>query len=655
MGSLLKWLSLAFSVIIIMIAPATLAQTSRQNAQSPGPPATKAAHHVKQYTIEQFLDTTSIFGSSFSANEARVMFTSNKSGIFNAYTVPVRGGEAVPLTHSTKESTFGIGYFPHDNRILYTYDRGGNENNHLYVMGTDGQEKDLTPGDKVKANFLKWTFDGDAFYYMTNERDLKFFDVYKMQTADYKRKLVYENTTGLQPADISNDEKYIAFGKPNTTSDSDVLLYAVAAKELKNITQHQGDIANAPQTFDVNSKWFYYTTDEDSEFAYISRYDLATGKKEVVEKAPWDIMYIYFSHNGKYRVVGINEDAVTRITVYDTATGKPIALPTFPQGEITDVDFSRSEKQMAFYFNGDRSPSNLHLLDLEGKNVVRLTDALNPAIDPKDLVEAQVVRYKSFDGLEIPALLYRPYQADAEAKAPAIVEVHGGPGGQSRHGYQGLMQYVVNHGYVVLMVNNRGSSGYGKTFFTADDGRHGHEPLWDCVEAKKYLSSLDYVDANRIGILGGSYGGYMVLAALTLQPNVFDVGVDFFGISNWIRTLESTPPYWESFKKALYKEIGDPVKDRAKLMEVSPLFHADNIRKPLMVLQGANDPRVIKPESDEIVAAVKKRGGIVEYIVFADEGHGFTKKKNEIAGDKAVLEFLDKYLRNKPAATAAKQ
>jgi len=256
MGSLLKWLSLAFSVIIIMIAPAPLAQTSRQNAQSPAPPATKGAHHVKQYTIEQFLDTTSIFGSSFSADEARVMFTSNKSGIFNAYTVPVRGGEAVPLTHSTKESTFGIGYFPHDNRILYTYDRGGNENNHLYVMGTDGQEKDLTPGDKVKANFLKWTFDGDAFYYMTNERDLKFFDVYKMQTADYKRKLVYENTTGLQPADISNDEKYIAFGKPNTTSDSDVLLYAVAAKELKNITQHQGDIANAPQTFDVNSKWF---------------------------------------------------------------------------------------------------------------------------------------------------------------------------------------------------------------------------------------------------------------------------------------------------------------------------------------------------------------------------------------------------------------
>jgi len=655
MGSLLRWLSITFAVIIVVVAPATPARTSRQNAQSPATPATKAAHHVKQYTIEQFLDTTSIFGSSFSADEAQVMFTSNKSGIFNAYTVPVRGGEAVPLTHSTKESTFGIGYFPHDHRILYTYDRGGNENNHLYVMGTDGQEKDLSPGDKVKANFLKWTFDGDAFYYMTNERDPKFFDVYKMQTTYYKRKLAYENTTGLQPSDISNDEKYIAFGKLNTTSDSDVLLYTVATKELKDITQHQGDIANAPQTFDVHSKWFYYTTNEDSEFAYVNRYDLATGKKEVAEKAPWDVMYTYFSHNGKYRVVGVNEDAVTRITVYDTATGKPIPLPTFPQGEITNVDFSRSEKQMAFYFNGDRSPSNLHVLDLEGKNVARLTDALNPEIDPKDLVEARVVRYKSFDGLEIPALLYRPYQADAEAKAPAIVEVHGGPGGQSRHGYQGLMQYLVNHGYVVLMVNNRGSSGYGKTFFTADDGRHGYEPLWDCVEAKKYLSSLDYVDANRIGILGGSYGGYMVLAALTLQPDVFDVGVDFFGISNWIRTLESTPPYWESFKKALYKEIGDPVKDRAKLMKVSPLFHADNIRKPLMVLQGANDPRVIKPESDEIVAAVKKRGGIVEYIVFADEGHGFTKKKDEIAGDKAVLEFLDKYLRNKPAAAARNQ
>src|SRR4029077_11966706 len=172
------------------------------------------------------------------------------------------------------------------------------------------------------------------------------------------------------------------------------------------------------------------------------------------------------------------------------------------------------------------------------------------------------------------------------------------------------------------------------TFFTADDRRHGREPLRDCVEGKDYLAGLPYIDPDRIGIIGGSYGGYMVLAALAFHPEEFAVGVDIFGVSNWLRTLESMPPYWESHRQALYQEIGDPVKDRAMLEEISPLFHAGKIRRPLLVLQGRNDPRVIKPESDDIVAAVKQNGVPVEYLVFADEGHGFTKKKNQIAGYK---------------------
>src|SRR5207342_3890570 len=205
-------------------------------------------------------------------------------------------------------------------------------------------------------------------------------------------------------------------------------------------------------------------------------------------------------------------------------------------------------------------------------------------ITSTDLVDGSVVRYKSFDGLDIPAIIYKPHGASREKKVPAIVRVHGGPGGQTRTGYNAVIQYLVNHGYVVLGVNNRGSSGYGKTFFTADDQKHGREPLWDCVEAKKYLATLDYVDTSKIGILGGSYGGYMVLAALAYKPQEFAVGVDLFGVSNWVRTLQSIPPYWESFRKSLYKEIGDPNKDLDNLRAVSPLFHADNIVKPLIVL-----------------------------------------------------------------------
>jgi dipeptidyl aminopeptidase/acylaminoacyl peptidase len=229
---------------------------------------------------------------------------------------------------------------------------------------------------------------------------------------------------------------------------------------------------------------------------------------------------------------------------------------------------------------------------------------------------------------------------------PAIIYVHGGPGGQTIRGYNAQIQYLVNHGYAVLGINNRGSSGYGKTFFTAANRKHGREPLWDCVEAKTYLASLGYIDHERIGIMGASYGGYMTLSALAFRPEAFKVGVDIFGVSNWLRTLESIPPYWESVRKAIYDEIGDPVHDIDILVATSPLFHAKEIRKPLMVIQGANDPRVVKAESDEIVEAVMKHNVPVEYIVFSDEGHSFTKKKNQIEANRRILEFLDKYLKD---------
>ena len=611
---------------------------------------------VKEYTIEQFMNTVRIGGSSFSSDEKSLLFHNNKTGIFNVYSIPVRGGAPTQLTSSTKESTFSVSYLPTDTRFIYTYDRGGNENNHLYLRELDGTERDLTPGEKVKANFLGWGHDRKSFFFSTNERDARFFDIYEMPIDTMKPSLVYKDETGFDFGDISNDKKYIALEKSGgSAADSDIYLYNTATKELKNITSHTGDVANNAQTFDIDSKYLYYLTDAGSEFKYVARRELATGKTEVVEKAPWDYFYTYFSHNGKYRVTAVNEDARTKIKVYDTATGKPVTLPQLPNADITGVNISPSEKLMAFYLNGDRSPSNLYIYDFATKKATKLTESLNPEINPADLVDSQVIRYKSFDGVEIPSILYKPKNASAQQKVPALVLVHGGPGGQTRVGYSPLTQYLVNHGYVVLGVNNRGSSGYGKTFFTSDDGKHGREPLWDCVEAKKYLASLGYVDEKKIGIAGGSYGGYMVLAALAFKPEEFAVGVDLFGVSNWVRTLQSIPPYWESFRKSLYKEIGDPSKDLENLRAVSPLFHADKIVKPLIVLQGANDPRVIKPESDEIVENIKKRNGVVEYVLFDNEGHGFTKKANEIRAYKAVLDFLDRYLKNGDAVSSTEQ
>ena len=613
----------------------------------------KQAQPVKEYTIEQFMNTVRIGGSSFSSDEKSILFHNNKTGIFNVYSVPVTGGAANQLTNSAKESTFAVSYFPSDTRFIYTYDRGGNENSHLYLRELDGTERDLTPGDKVKANFLGWSRDRKSFFFSTNERDARFFDIYEMPIDSFKPSLVYKDETGYSFGTISDDKKYIAFQKSGgSAADSDIYLYNTATKELKHITPHTGDMANSAQTFDISSKYLYYLTDSGSEFSYVARYDLATGKSEVIEKAPWDVAYTYFSENGKYRVTAVNEDARTRIKIYDTATGKPVSLPQLPNADITGVNISRSEKLMAFYLNGDRSPSNLYVYDFSTKKATKLTDSLNPEINSADLVDSQVIRYKSFDGVQIPSILYKPKQASAQNKVPAMVLVHGGPGGQTRVGYSALSQYLVNHGYVILGVNNRGSSGYGKTFFTSDDGKHGREPLWDCVEAKKYLVSLGYVDEKKIGIMGGSYGGYMTLAALAFKPEEFAVGVDLFGVANWVRTLKSIPPYWESFRKSLYRELGDPEKDLENLTAISPLFHADKIVKPLIVLQGANDPRVIKPESDEIVDNIKKRNGVVEYVLFDNEGHGFTKKANEIKAYKSILDFLDRYLKNGDAMSS---
>jgi dipeptidyl aminopeptidase/acylaminoacyl peptidase len=315
-----------------------------------------------------------------------------------------------------------------------------------------------------------------------------------------------------------------------------------------------------------------------------------------------------------------------------------------PAGLVRGLRLCRDDTKVAFYASDGSVPSDLYAGSVSGPPK-RLTNALNPAIRREDLVIPKRVRFNSYDGLEIPGLLYTPHQASTSTRAPALVMVHGGPGGQAQFGYGALTQALVNHGYVVFDINNRGSTGYGKTFYSMDDRRHGEADLGDVVASKKMLADTGYVDPARIGIIGGSYGGYMVLAALTLQPDAFKVGIDLFGISNWIRTLENVPPWWESFKDALYAEMGDPKTDAARLRRISPLFNATKIKAPLMVLQGANDPRVLKVESDEIVEAAKKNGVATEYIVFPDEGHGFVKKENEIKGYTAILDFVDTHLK----------
>lgn len=605
---------------------------------------TTEVRDVPEYSIEQFMNTISIGGSSFSPDESKLLFTSDKSGIFNAYTISLESGETTQITNSDSNSIFIISYFPTDDRFLYRSDKGGNEIWHIYMMDENGESRDLTPEKEARATFVRWSFDDQSFYYQSNKRDPRYMDLYQMDINTLESTLVYENAEGYNLGAVSDDHKLLAFNKTITRVNSDMYLYNRETKETRHLSVHEGAVNYFPVTFSNDSRYLYFLTDENSEFTYFKKMDIASGESEIVEKTNWDIMYGYFSRNEKYRVVGVNNDAKTDIKVYNTEDGSEVKLPKLPDADITSVNISRGENVMSFYVNGSRSPNDLCIYNFQTGEYKKLIASMNPEINSEDLVDGEVIRYKSFDGLEIPSILYKPHLKPGE-KAPALLWIHGGPGGQSRIGYNPLLQYLVNHGYVVLAVNNRGSSGYGKTFFQADDLKHGDADLDDCVESKKFLIETGYVDPDKIGILGGSYGGYMVLAALAFRPDEFAVGVDIFGVSNWLRTLKSIPPWWEAFREALYKEMGNPETDEEYLRKISPLFHAEKIRKPLIVLQGANDPRVLKVESDEIVEAVKENGVPVEYVVFPDEGHGFAKKHNRITGYKAILEFVDEHLK----------
>lgn len=606
---------------------------------------------VPKYEARTFYETVSVSGGAISADETRVLYTSDETGVPNVYAKPIEGGEAVALTNSTTSSMFGIGWFPNDDRVLITADQEGNELNHLYVLDIDGTLRDLTPGENLKAQFAGWSEDERYFWVQTNERDPRYFDLYRYAVAhpnsdEYPREMVYRNADGATVSSISRNGRYLALVKQHNNMNSDVLLVDMTSPGArpKLLTEHEGNISYGVATFTPDSKKLYITSNEGSEFVRIWSHDLLTGKRELVLEADWDIQGVSFSRNGRYRVMMTNEDARTVVEMTDLELGVPVALPAVDGGEVLGVRVSKSGKRMTLSIGSDTSPTNLYSWDRESDEVRKLTESLNPEVEEWALVKSEVVRYASFDNLAIPAILWKPKVASKTRKVPAIVWVHGGPGGQSRTGYRADIQFLANHGYAILAVNNRGSSGYGKTFFHMDDKRHGDVDLKDCIYGKKYLESLDWVDRNRIAIMGGSYGGYMVVAALAFEPYAFHAGVDIFGVTNWLRTIENIPPWWESFRESLYSEMGDPATDRERLRAISPLFHADKIRRPLLVVQGANDPRVLKVESDEIVAAARENGVPVDYLVFPDEGHGFRKRENRIMAAERYLAFFEEHL-----------
>ncbi|OCQ22138.1 peptidase S9 [Pseudoalteromonas luteoviolacea] len=631
------------AITCVLLATLSACTQTNQSANESG--YTQPVANFNTYSAETFYNTTSIVGSAFSPDGKRILVSSDKSGIFNLYEVDVKTGDKVQLTDAS-DSIYPLRYFPNDNRILFTQDKGGNELMHVFVRHENAKVQDLTPGENVRARFIGFSKDASAFYILSNQRDQRFMDLYRYDAKTHASELVYKNDKNLNVQSVSETDRYLALINSQGNKDSDLFLLDLTDPkaqliEISNVSHEANFSASA---FSKDDKYLYYGTDAHGEFYQNWRYEIATGQHTPYIEKDWDVRFLYFSDSDRYRVIGVNEDSSIKVTVTDLRTNQDIQLPKLPAGSIKRVDFSDDEKQMSFYLNSDTSPNNLYVWQVGSDSVKQLTSTLSDKINPDHLVESTIARFKSFDGLEVPGVLYKPKLASSATKVPALIYVHGGPGGQSMTGYSARVQHLVNQGYAIFAVNNRGSSGYGKTFYHLDDKRHGEDDLQDIVWSKKYLQELDWIDPDRIGIMGGSYGGYMTAAALAFEPDEFKVGINVFGVTNWVRTLESIPPWWEAYRKALYEELGDPAVDGERLRRISPLFHAKNITKPLMVVQGANDPRVLQVESDELVEAVRSNNVPVEYVLFEDEGHGFTKKENRVEASQAYLDFLRKHL-----------
>ncbi|HYD44382.1 MAG TPA: S9 family peptidase [Phenylobacterium sp.] len=603
-----------------------------------------ASAEVKRYTIEQLLKVDGFGGLSFSPDNSKIAVSSKKTGISNIYVMPIAGGPLTPLTRSTKESIGLIGYFPRDERLLYASDQGGNELAHIYARETDGQVRDTTPCERCVARFVDWAEDGQSFFVMTNERNPRFFDLYEVAAKDYARRLIFTNDLAYQVRAVSPDRRYVALSRILDNASTPTYVFDTKDQKVRQVTPDKPGISSMPHAFAPEGHVLFYTTDEGREFKALVREDLATGKRETVLAPEWDVQAAGFTRDGRYLLVSVNDDARSKPHVLDAKTLKPVDVGDLAAKGNAGVIFA-NDAPLALVVRSDGStPGEVFLRDLKTKTDKRLLSPMPADVAQTDLVAGEVVRFSSYDGVKVPGILYVPKDARKGDKRPAVIHVHGGPGDESRIGYRPQVQYLVNHGYVVFEINNRGSSGSGKSFYHMDDRRHGDADLDDVVAAKKMLVETGVVDGEKIAISGQSYGGYMVLAALTFRPEAFAAGIDLYGVSNWPRLLKATPPWWEDLRKLLFTEMGDPEKDAAYLERISPFYHAENIKRPLLVLQGANDPRVLPQESEDIVAKVKANGVPVEYIVFPDEGHGFRKSANQVVAYTAMKAFLDKHL-----------
>lgn len=632
-------------------APATTAAPAAPTAEPEPPPVTgqapKAPVPLEDYLNIRRVGSRSGILLSFSHDEKLVAYLSDEGGRTDVWVQPVAGGPGRQITH-LKGFVQGLDFSPTRDQLVYTSDIGGDELPHVFLTDSTGASpRDITadmPAGR-RADFVEWATDGKTLLFASSARDERYVDLYEYDVATGRSQRLWEASGKLALGAVSRDHRRFIIAETLSDTDSNLYLVERGAKTKPTLlTPHHGDVIYAPQDLSPDGKTLYFLSDEGREFAGLLAMDLGSHATKPVAQPEWDVDGAGFSRGGRYFHVVTNADGQPQLELRDAKSQRPVALPAPPTGGAwVPLASSPHDHFLGVRLQSDTAPQTPYVIDLATGTARKIVDPLPEALRNREMVVGDIVHIPSFDNRPVPAFVYKPAGA---GPFPAVIDVHGGPTAQSRRDFVAFRQYLVSKGFVVLVPNVRGSTGYGKSYTKLDNHDFGGGPLKDVVACKQWLAAHVSVDPRRVVVMGGSYGGYMALAAATFTPTEFAALVDLFGVSDLKSLVEGFPAYWMAGAESIYRKFGDPKNpaDAQYQHDRSPLYFLDKVARPILVVQGDHDARVKKDQSDRVVQALKQHNVPVHYLVLKDEGHGFSKTESIVVTYKAVDRFLDRYI-----------
>lgn len=614
---------------------------------------------MKRYDFEQYASKVRSNDLSFSPDGQWVAYTNDRTGILNVWKQPVHlcanGSPQMPvqLTASLDRAVNRAIWSRDGKRILTLADYNGTERLQICQVPPDqGWLYPVTndPGVSHEIGLAKVAFphhgepfspDSTRIAYACDARTPVDFDVVVRDLHTGETTTVFAEGNRNYAASWSPDGRSILVVRMSQMSDHDLFLCDLETGERRHLTAHEGSVANIPGPWHPDGSGFYLLTNRDREFKGLAFHRLSDASLHWLDTPDWDVDEVAISPDGRYLAWTVNEEGYSRLRLRDLSSGNTWEPSGLPRGNYICLRFSPAEPILGLYVASATQPDDLHMLNVATGETWQLTHNFLGGIPLEELVEPELVRFPTFDGRTVPALLFKPKGVRPGERVPVIVSIHGGPETQELPLYKDMYQYLLGRGIGVLAPNIRGSTGYGKTYQKLIYRDWGGGELRDLEHAALYLRGLDWVDPDRLGVFGGSFGGFATLSCITRLPQYWAAAVDLFGPSNLVTAAASLPPSWKHRVKAW---VGDPVEDYDFLVARSPINYTDNIRAPLLVIQGANDPRVKRAESDQIVERLRQTGKTVEYMLLEDEGHGAAKTANDHRIYKACVEWFEKHL-----------